>query len=127
MNEPDFLNPKQVEGLHRRSLELFGGSDGIRDRNLFEGAVEQAQNIYWYAYGDLFDIAAAYCFHIAQAQAFVDGNKRTAVAAGLIFLKINGVNVSIDLTKSLYEALIKVANHEMDREGLADLLRKRLN
>jgi death-on-curing protein len=117
------LSVAQVEGFHKRSLELFGGTDGLRDRNLFEGAVAQAQNVYWYGHGDLFEIAAAYCFHIAQAQAFLDGNKRTAVAAGLTFLKVNGVDVSVDITKPVYEAMIDIANHELDRDGLSGLLR----
>jgi death on curing protein len=127
MSQPVFLTPEQIEGIHRRSLELFGGAAGIRDRNLFEGAVAQAQNVYCYAQGDLFDLAAAYCFHIAQAQAFFDGNKRTAVAAGLTFLKLNGIQTSLELTQPLYNALIEIAEHKLDRVGLAELLRKLLN
>jgi len=123
MSDPVFLTSEQVEGFHRRGLELYGGSDGIRDRSLFEEAVAQAQNVYWYAHGDLFDIAAAYCFHIAQAQAFVDGNKRTAVAAGLTFLKLNGIKTSAELTMPVYNALIEIAEHKLDRGGLAELLR----
>ena len=65
MSDPVFLTVDQVEGFHRRALELYGGSDGLRDRSLFEGAVAQAQNVYWYADGDLYDIAGAYCFHLA--------------------------------------------------------------
>ena len=96
------------------------------DRSLFESAVAQAQNVYWYAYGDLYDIAAAYCFHIAQAQAFLDGNKRAAMSAGLTFLKLNGVETDVELTKPLYNALIDIAEHRLDREGLAALLRELL-
>ncbi len=126
MSEPVFLTSEQIEGFHKRSLEFYGGSDGIRDRSLFEGAVAQAQNVYWYANADLFDIAAAYCFHIAQAQAFIDGNKRTAVAAGLTFLKLNGIKTSIELTMPVYNALLEIAEHKLDREGLAELLRELL-
>ena len=123
MSEPLFLNVEQIEGLHKRVLELFGGTDGIRNRTLFESAIAQAQNVYHYKHGDLCDIAAAYCFHISQAQAFLDGNKRTAVATGLTFLEINGVNVSLDITEPVYEAMIAIANHELDRDNLAILLR----
>ena len=122
-DEPVFLTVAQVEAFHALALELHGGSDGLRDRSLFEGAVAQAQNVYWYGDGDLYGIAAAYCFHISQAQAFLDGNKRTAVAAGLAFLKLNGVNTQVELTDRLYHALIEVAEHRLDREGLAQLLR----
>jgi len=125
-DDPVFLTAEQVEGFHQRALELYGGSDGLRDRSLFEGAVDQAQNVYWYGHGDLFDVAAAYGFHIAQAQAFLDGNKRTAVAAALTFLKLNGVNTRVELTMPLFNALIDVAGHRLDREGLAKRLRELL-
>lgn len=123
MIEPVFLTSAQVESFHSLALELYGGSPGLRDRSLFEGAVAQAQNVYWYGGGDLYAIAAAYCFHVAQAQAFLDGNKRTAVAAGLAFLKLNGINTLVDLTTPLYHAMIEVAEHRMDRDGLAQVLR----
>lgn len=126
MSDPIFLTAAQVEAFHQRGLELYGGSEGLRDRSLFESAVAQAQNVYWYAYGDLYDIAAAYCFHIAQAQAFLDGNKRAAISAGLTFLKLNGVETNVELTKPLYNALIDIAEHRLDREGLAALLRELL-
>ena len=95
MSDSVFLTAAQIEAFHQRGLELYGGSEGLRDRSLFESAVAQAQNVYWYAYGDLYDIAAAYCFHIAQAQAFLDGNKRAAMSAGLTFLKLNGVETCL--------------------------------
>jgi death-on-curing protein len=123
---PVFLTVAQVEAFHALALELHGGSEGLRERALFESAVAQAQNVYWYGHGDLYDIAAAYCFHIAQAQAFLDGNKRTAAAAGLTFLKLNGVRTGIDLTVPLYRALIEIAEHRLDRDGLAQLLRELL-
>ncbi len=125
MSDPIFLTAAQIEAFHRRGLELHGGSEGLRNRPL-EGAVAQAQNVYWCASGDLYDIAAAYCFHIAQAQAFLDGNKRAAMAAGLAFLKLNGVKTNIELTTPLYHALIDIAEHRLDREGLAALLRELL-
>lgn len=127
MKEPKFLTVRQIENFHERGLELWGGSEGIRNRSLFEGAVAQAQNVYWYGQGDLFDIAAAYCFHISQAQAFLDGNKRTAVAAGLTFLLINGVHVKSNLSAMIYDAMIAIAKHELDRSGLAEKLRENLS
>jgi len=81
------------------------------------------RNVYFYAQGDLFDVAAAYCFHIAQAQAFIDGNKRTAVAAALTFMDSNGVSTDFD-SMPLYEAMIAIAEKQMDKGELAALLRK---
>ena len=67
MNEPLFLRVEDVEKLHTMSLQRFGGSEGLRDRNAFESAVNHPKNIFYYDQGDLFDMAAAYCFHIALA------------------------------------------------------------
>jgi death-on-curing protein len=59
MSEPRFLTFAQVERLHERLIELFGGTHGSRDPRLVEGAVMRPRNVYYYAQGDLFDIAAA--------------------------------------------------------------------
>lgn len=81
------------------------------------------RNVYYYAQGDLFDVAAAYCYHIAQAQAFIDGNKRTAVAAALTFMDCNGVSTDFD-SMPLYEAMTAIAEKRMDKVKLVALLRQ---
>ena len=123
MSEPRFLTVEQVERLHRRLIELFGGLHGLRDPLLLEAAVIHPRNVYCYAHGDLFDVAAAYAFHIAQAQAFLDGNKRTGIAAALSFLEGNGVAVPAS-TDKLHEAMIAVAERRIDKAQLAALLRQ---
>jgi len=124
MNEPVFLDIEEVRRGHQRSLELFGGVDGVRDEGGLESAVMHPQNVFFYGGGNLFDVAAAYAFHIAEAQAFLDGNKRTAAIAALTFLRINGVNVDFDSLPLLHEAMIAIANRWMDKGGLAAVLRK---
>ena len=89
-----------------------------------ESAIAQPQNVYFYGDGDLFEIAAAYAYHLAESQAYFDGNKRTAVQAALDFLEINGVDTSPLPELATYEAMIQVANHELDRRGLAVFLRE---
>ncbi len=123
MEEPLFLSVREVEKLHAIALERFGGSEGSRDRNAFESAVNHPKNIFYYKLGDLCDIAVACCFHIAQAQAFLDGNKHTAAAAAIVFLEANGLPVKGD-SLGIHEALIAVANGEMGRSGLATLFRE---
>ncbi len=123
MSEPLFLAVEQVERLHEKLIDRFGGTQGLRDPLLFEGAVIHPRNVYYYAQGDLFDVAAAYAFHIAQAQAFLDGNKRTGAAAAFAFLEINGVTVPAE-TDRLYQAMIAIAEKRMDKEQLAALLRE---
>ena len=123
MDDPRFLTLKEVLYLHDESLVRFGGSTGIGDIGLVESALGAAQNVFWYGRGDLYQIAAAYGFHLAEAQAFVDANKRTGVAAALTFLKVNGIRVPED-DGSIYQALIDIANKRQDKTGLAVVLRK---
>ena len=96
MSEPVFLTIQEVERLHQKLIARFGGSSGIRDRGLLEGAVDQPKNVYHYGQGDLFEVAAAYAYHIAEAQAFFDGNKRAAAAAAITFLDGNGISSDFD-------------------------------
>lgn len=88
-----------------------------------ESASASARNAFWYGNGGVFDVAAAYAFHIAEAQAFIDGNKRTAVASAILFLRKNGIRFPKD-DGSLYAAMIKIANKQMDKSGLAETLRR---
>lgn len=67
-------------------------------------------------------MAAAYAFHIAQNQPFVDGNKRTGLLAGLVFLDLNDVRV-LDPKGRLYDAMIALADRRLDKAGLASLFR----
>lgn len=122
MNEPRFLTVEQVGSLHQMAIERFGGLHGVRDSFLLEAAVIHPRNVHHYGQGDLFDVAAAYCYHIAQAQAYIDGNKRTAVAAALVFLQCNGVSTDFD-SMLLHEVMMAIAERRMDKPELAALLR----
>jgi len=68
-------------------------------------------------------MAAAYAYHISENQPFVDGNKRTALGAALIFLEMNGKLVS-DPKGRLYEAMMDLANRRLDKKGLAKILKE---
>jgi len=123
MMEPEFLTLDEVLALHEKQLEAFGGIHGIRDTGLLESAVMTPQASFGgeYLHPGLFEMAAAYAFHIAENQPFLDGNKRTALVAALVFLDINGIEV-LDPEMRLYDAMISIANKELDKEGLAKLL-----
>jgi prophage maintenance system killer protein len=69
------------------------------------------------------DIAAAYAFHIAEAQAYLDGNKRTAVGAALTFLNSNGVSTSAD-SMPIYDVMIAIAERRAGKPELAEVLRR---
>ena len=123
MDEPKFLSLDEVLYLHDESLARFGGIAGRGDLGLVESALGSAQNVFWYGRGNLFEIAAGYAFHIAEAQSFNDGNKRTGTAAAIMFLQVNGVRFPKD-DGSVYAALIDVANKKLDKAGLADVVRR---
>ena len=123
MTEPRFLSVVEVERLHEIALERFGGSPGLRNKAGFESAVMHPQNIYFYGDGDMFEIAAAYCFHLAEAQAFLDGNKRTAAAAAIVFLDCNGYPLTGD-AMCIHKALIDVAEKRVGKPELARLFKK---
>ena len=123
MSEPTFLTLDEVLRIHARSLAEHGGSDGTRDPGLVESALASAKNTFYYAHGNLFDIAASYAFHLAESQAFIDGNKRTAVASALVFLARNGVYAQPPKW-GLYLAMIDVAEKKKTKADLAAIFRK---
>lgn len=120
---PVFLTREAVDFLHVDSLARYGGMAGVRDDGLVDSAIAAAENTWHYADGDLFDISAAYAFHLSQAQAFFDGNKRTAVATAFAFLELNGVTVTQD-DGSVYDSLIAIAERRMTKPELAALFRR---
>lgn len=122
--EPVFLDVDEVVWIHDVQLELFGGQAGIRDGGLLESAVAMPRQCFGGAYlhEDLFAMAAAYAFHIAENQPFVDGNKRTALASCLNFLDLNGV-VLIDEGGRLYTAMMDMAARRLDKAVFGEILR----
>lgn len=127
MIEPDFLFVEDVLQIHDEQIETYGGIHGIRDKNLLESAVMTPQAGFGdeYLHNDLFEMAAAYAFHIAENQPFLDGNKRTALASCLIFLDLNSFEI-LDMDGRLYDAMISIANKQMDKNDLANLIRELL-
>lgn len=126
MNEPAFLSLEKVLYLHRISLELHGGLDGLREPGLLDSALMQPEAAYYYGQGDLAAMAAAHAFHIAQNQPFIDGNKRTAMGAALTFLEGNGVDVEKYDGNELYDAMIAIAEKRLDKAGLAEIFRRQI-
>lgn len=123
MNAPVFITRERVDVIHRRSLEEHGGQDGIRNEHGLESALAQPMNVFFYGQGDLFDLAAAYAYHNAENQPFIDGNKRTAVTTALAFLELNGVSTSAVTNAQLYDMMIAIAEKRLDKAVLAAVLR----
>ena len=123
MEEPLFLNKNQVLAFHAQQISLFGGQPGVGDEGLLESALAQPQNTYLYDSGvDLFDIAAAYAFHLAKNHPFVDGNKRTALHTAIAFLAVNNVELQSPQSE-LYDATIRLTTDQWSKQQFADFLR----
>jgi death on curing protein len=92
VTEPEFLDLDEVLLIHREQLLRFGGGAGLRDQGLLESAIAMPRATFGgqFVHESLFAMAAAYAFHLAENQPFLDGNKRTAVLSAVVFLEING-------------------------------------
>jgi death on curing protein len=124
-DDPVFLTVNDVLALHTDQIREFGGSDGVRDQGGLESAVAQASATYGgkHLHADLFEMAAAYAFHIAENHPFVDGNKRTALNAAIVFLGLNGFDV-VDAEGRLYGATMGIATGEFGKGQMARLLQQ---
>jgi death on curing protein len=100
--------------------------DGLRDPGLLDSALMQPEAAFFYGSGDLAAVAAAYAFHVAQNQPFIDGNRRTAIASALVFHEINGIDVTGFNGDALYDAMIAIAEKRLDKAGLAEVFRTQL-
>jgi death-on-curing protein len=87
-----FLSLAQVLEIHQDQIARYGGEPGTRDLNLLESALAMPSATMGgiFLHGDLFEMAAAYPITLCQNHPFLDGNKRTAAVASLVFLDLNG-------------------------------------
>ncbi len=86
-----FLSVEDVLALHEDTIRREGGHAGIRAPGLLESAVLMPQQQFGgvHLHRGLAEQASAYLFHICQNHPFLDGNKRTAALAALVFLTVN--------------------------------------
>lgn len=124
MDEPVFLTLDEVVQIHDHQIEFYGGEPEIRDIGLLESAIAQPNSGHagGYFHGDLYEMAAAYLYHITQNHPFVDGNKRTGAQVADVFLAMNGLDLICK--SSLFEEMVfRVANNDIGKDEIADFLR----
>ena len=120
------LSVEAVKAIHREVLVAHGGAAGIRDETLLESAVAapQATMMGHPLISDPIEIAAAYLFYICRNHPFLDGNKRTALAACLVFLETNELLPTAKLPIDEWEKLmLDVAASKIDRAATTQRLR----
>jgi death-on-curing protein len=125
--EPAFLTLDEALALHADQISRYGGLPGIRDIGLLESALAMPAATFGghYLHADIFEMAAAYLFHIASNHPFLDGNKRVGLAAALTFLWMNDVRIRAR-EDELTEMVLGVATGRVDKPEIAQFFRERL-
>jgi death-on-curing protein len=119
------LTLAEVIEIHTDQIHRYGGQAGLRDLALIESALAQPEASFagdW-LHGDHYAMAAAYAYHLCQNHPFMDGNKRTALAAALVFLELNGITI-LDPRGRLKNAMIRIPSGKMSKADFTKLLRK---
>ncbi len=119
-----FLDLNDLLETHAQQIANYGGSDGLRDLNLLVSAIAQPEASFAgkYLHADLYEMAAAYLFHIVSNHPFIDGNKRVGLEAALIFLEINGVEVLAD-DQDLVDLVLATATSQTTKSAIAEFFR----
>ena len=127
MREPVWIDERDTLTLHDRLLALHGGAGGIRDRGLLESALARPRQLFTSkAAADVVEMAAAYTAGIVRNHPLVDGNKRTGVVVGILFLELNGYRFTaseLDATN----AVLALAARTLDEAGYTAFLRANVN
>ena len=119
-----FLTLDDILESHQNQIETYGGSHGIRDIGLLESAIAQPEASFdgQYLHADIFEMAAAYLYHLVMNHPFVDGNKRVGLEAALIFLEINNENLSAS-DEELVDLVLKTTAGQVGKREIAEFFR----
>ncbi|HEX9079387.1 MAG TPA: type II toxin-antitoxin system death-on-curing family toxin [Desulfuromonadaceae bacterium] len=122
----DYLTPQQILFIHYRLIETTGGSHGIRDIGALQSAAARPQTTFGgkELYPGLFKKAGALFESLAGNHPFIDGNKRTAVAASALFLRRNGFFLETT-QEDLYSFTMKMATGEAGAREAAEWLEEK--
>ena len=119
MTEPIWISIATLHLLHDRQIELFGGLRGIRDEGAIESALARPLNAFANEVAqDVETLAATYLCALDRQQGYLDGNKRTALAAMLVFLRLNDLRLVAD-GPELYAIVISAATNEIGVDAVA--------
>jgi len=122
MSEPIWLDVDEVIDMHAEQLAIFGGPEGVQHRGLLELAVLRSANQWNDGQTDRPALAAAYAFGLARNHAFVDGNKRIAFHAMMVFLRSNDIPFA-PAPAHATAIILSLAAGEVSEESLARWIR----
>ncbi len=119
-----FLTLDDIIESHQNQIDTYGGSYGIRDIGLLESAIAQPEASFGgrYLHADIFEMAAAYVYHLVMNHPFVDGNKRVGLEAALICLEINNENLNAS-DQELIDLVLKTTAGQVGKREIAEFFR----
>ena len=115
-----FLYKTEVIEIHKKLIKEFGGIHGLRDEGALESALASAENRAYYENADIATCAATYAYHLTQAHAFIDGNKRIAAAVSEIFAEINGLKLNAT-NDQIVDLFLSIASGEKSRNDVEQI------
>ncbi|HMV49903.1 MAG TPA: type II toxin-antitoxin system death-on-curing family toxin [Blastocatellia bacterium] len=120
-----FLTQDDVLLLHKQGIDEFGGTNGLRDAGTLESALPAAENRAYYEQANLVECAATYAYHLSQAHAFIDGNKRIAASVAELFIRLNGFRLMMT-NAEIVELFLNIAAGQTTRDDVEQLFEQRI-
>lgn len=124
MNNIDFLTVDDVLILQKNLVETYGGEEGLRDLGLLESALATPKAMFGgvFLHLDIYEMAAAYLFHLVKNHPFIDGNKRSGTMAAFVFLSINGLKLTAT-PNEFFDIVLGTAEGRFDKKQIAEFFR----
>lgn len=122
--EPHFLSLAEVLEIHQDQIARYGGDPGIRDMGLLKSALGMPSATFCgeFLHTDIFEMAAAYLYHLVKNHPFIDGNKRVGAVAAIVFLALNGHEFDAP-EEDFADMVLAVARGELDKAEVAVAIR----
>lgn len=118
-----WIDLEVVLAIHDQQIAEHGGTDGVRDRGLIESTLARPRNLAGHSKSDVFDLAAEYGYGIARSHRFIDGNKRTAYVVTVLFLRLNGHDLTAPAVQRVI-AFEKLGHGKLTPRDFAKWLRR---
>lgn len=124
-DEIEFLSFAEVLQIHSWQIKNFGGQTSIRDINLLKSGLAMPAATFngIFLHSDIYEMAAAYMFHLIKNHPFIDGNKRVGTMAALVFLKLNAVEFTTT-NDELTEKVMNIAQGKINKAEIALFLKE---
>ncbi|HBO45920.1 MAG TPA: type II toxin-antitoxin system death-on-curing family toxin [Planctomycetaceae bacterium] len=123
---PTFLTLHEVLAIHRDQIARYGGAEGVRDWALLRSAVAMPKPTFngRFLHTDLYEMAAAYMFHLVKNHPFVDGNKRVGAVAADVFLALNDLVLTADEAAYADLVLSVASGNSAPKSAIAEFFRR---